>query len=135
MAQVELEHAIGYSSHIPQSVLQHPRSKSSYVFISGCVCVLNDSSDPHAQQFLRGHDDSLSCLAISNNGNCVATGQKGANADVCLWDFKSHQLVHRLGEHENGVSSINFSHDDVSLKHIDQANLPSRNYWPPSETL
>ena len=91
------------------------KSSNIYIFISGCVAVINDSNDPNAQQFLRGHDDSLTCLAISNNGQVIATGQKGENADCCLWDSQTLKLAHRLAEHEQSVGACAFSHDDVSF--------------------
>ncbi|KAG2389568.1 hypothetical protein C9374_014128 [Naegleria lovaniensis] len=122
MAQLELEHAIGFSSKLPQSVLQHPKQSNCFVFISGSVAVMNDSEDPNAQRFMRGHDDRVSCLAFANHGHLIATGQQGENADVCLWDTSSLQLTQRLGEHEKCVGAVAFSHDDKLLATVGNAS-------------
>ena len=39
--------------------------------------------DPHQQDFLRGHDDFITCLAISHNGQLAASGQQGRTYYVC----------------------------------------------------
>lgn len=44
--QVELDHAIGFSGKIVNSVFLHPNAKD-YVLIAGCSVVVGDLSDPH----------------------------------------------------------------------------------------
>ena len=44
--QVELDHAIGFSGNIIDSVQLHPNAKD-YVLIAGCSIVVGDLSDPH----------------------------------------------------------------------------------------
>jgi len=34
--------------------------------IAGASIIVGDLTDPHNQYFLRGHDDQITCLAISN---------------------------------------------------------------------
>ena len=64
--------------------------------VGAAVCI-NDLNDPHQQSFLRGHDDSISCLTLSKTGRLLASGQKGRNSDVCVWDFNSRTLKFRSG--------------------------------------
>lgn len=45
----------------------------------------------------------------------LATGQKGDNADIVLWDFNSKRALFRLSEHDYEVSHLAFSHDDTLL--------------------
>jgi len=54
--QVELDHAIGFSGKVLNSVFLHPNAKD-YVLIAGCSIVVGDLSDPHNQHFLTAHDD------------------------------------------------------------------------------
>ena len=61
---VELDHAIGYSGKIINSVFLHPNA-SEYVLIAGCSIIVGDLNDPHRQFFLSGHDDQITCLAVS----------------------------------------------------------------------
>lgn len=44
--QVELDHAIGFSGKIVNSVFLHPNTKD-YVLIAGSSVVVGDLSDPH----------------------------------------------------------------------------------------
>ncbi len=63
-ATIDLEHAIGFSGSIPSSVLFHPNGED-YIYISGGCVVIANVTDPHNQQFLRGHDDNVTCIALS----------------------------------------------------------------------
>ena len=77
--------------------------------------VTRDIADPHNQSFLTAHDDQITCLAVSYNGNMLASGQRGENADVVLWDFHSKRAVFRLSEHDYEVTLVSFSYDDRLL--------------------
>lgn len=44
--QVELDHAIGFSGRIVDSVHLHPNQKE-YLLIAGCSVVVGSLSDPH----------------------------------------------------------------------------------------
>ena len=111
---VELDHAIGFSGRVDNSVFLHPNSKE-YVLIAGCSVVTGDLNDPHSQHFLTAHDDLITCVAISNQGHLIASGQKGDNSDVVLWDYNSKRAIFRLSEHDYSVTNLAFSHDDNLL--------------------
>lgn len=83
--------------------------------IVGSSIVVRDISDPHNQHFLTAHDDQITCLAISNQGRLLASGQKGENSDVVIWDFDAKKAIYRLSEHDHEVSNLAFSHDDRLL--------------------
>lgn len=61
---LELKHAIGFNGSIPSSLFFHPNGEE-YVYISGGNIVLSSLNDAHNQHFLKGHDDKITCLAIS----------------------------------------------------------------------
>jgi hypothetical protein len=44
---VELDHAIGFSGRVDNSVFLHPNAKE-YVLIAGCSIVSGDLNDPHS---------------------------------------------------------------------------------------
>ena len=71
---VELDHAIGFSGKVDKSVFLHPNSKE-YVLIAGCSVVTGDLNDPHSQHFMTAHDDLITCIAVSNQGQLLATGK------------------------------------------------------------
>jgi len=92
----------------------HP-SVREYCLIAGSSIVVRDIQDPHNQHFLTAHDDMITCLTISTNGNLLASGQKGENSDIVVWDFTTKQAIYRLSEHDHEVSNLAFSHDDRLL--------------------
>ncbi len=112
--QVELDHAIGFSGRIVNSVFLHPNAKD-YVLIAGSSVVVGDLSDPHNQHFLTAHDDQITCLAVGNTGALLASGQKGDNADIVIWNYAEKRAMFRLSEHDKEVAQLAFSHDDRLL--------------------
>lgn len=44
--QIELDHAIGFSGRVVNSVFLHPNTKD-FVLVAGCSVVVGDLSDPH----------------------------------------------------------------------------------------
>ena len=107
---VEFEHFIGINT-IPSSTHFHPNGQK-YIFSSGASLVIGDLIDPHAQEFLRRHDDAITCTALSRSGQLIASGQKGENADVFIWDYATQKVMHRFEEHDFGIQSIAFSEDE-----------------------
>ena len=72
-----MEHSIGYNGRYMNTVLFHPLEKSTLIYNNGGLIVIESLHDKHQQEFLRGHDMEVSCIAVSNNGKLLASGQKG----------------------------------------------------------
>jgi WD40 repeat protein len=58
------------------------------------LAVLNNlilclQSNPLKQLQLRGHDDAITAFAMSPNGALLASGQKGQNSDVIIWNTQT----------------------------------------------
>mmetsp|Transcript_7868 Transcript_7868/g.18371 ORF Transcript_7868/g.18371 Transcript_7868/m.18371 type:complete len:615 (-) Transcript_7868:106-1950(-) len=111
---LDLEHAIGCNVRFPNICLLHPDGKS-YVKAVGGVVILGDLNNPHEQVFLHGHDDFITCIAISHRGDLCASGQQGANADVILWDLNEKAMRFKFEEHDHGIDCLCFSHDGAFL--------------------
>ena len=111
---IELEHAIGYSAEYLKSIYFHPNS-INYIYITGACIVIGDLTNAQGQNFLRGHDDLITCLSLSPSGNLIASGQRGYNADVLVWDFSSKQIKFQFSEHDHEIKCVDFSHDDRLL--------------------
>lgn len=111
---IELDHAIGYTGEILNSILLHPMQQD-YIAISGANIIIGDISDPHKQRFLKGHDDQVTCIAISHNGKLLASGQRGDNSDVLVWSYDTGKLLYKLSEHDYEITTLDFSHDDRLL--------------------
>ncbi|KAH8044466.1 WD repeat-containing protein [Aureococcus anophagefferens] len=104
---IELEHAIGLST-LRGGLHYHPNGRE-YLYAAGASIVVCDFEDPHAQAFLRGHDDSITCVAMSAKGALVASGQRGENADAIVWDYERKSLLFRLSEHDHAATSTTAS--------------------------
>lgn len=85
---LELEHALGLAGEVFDGLHFHPDDGDTYIYPAGaCIgtlvtlritfpvalhwaffryhAVMAKLSDPHQQTFLRGHDESISCLQMS----------------------------------------------------------------------
>eukprot|EP00446_Apocalathium_sp_SHHI-4_P042893 CAMPEP_0177326478 /NCGR_PEP_ID=MMETSP0368-20130122/18364_1 /TAXON_ID=447022 ORGANISM="Scrippsiella hangoei-like, Strain SHHI-4" /NCGR_SAMPLE_ID=MMETSP0368 /ASSEMBLY_ACC=CAM_ASM_000363 /LENGTH=612 /DNA_ID=CAMNT_0018786447 /DNA_START=51 /DNA_END=1889 /DNA_ORIENTATION=+ len=111
---IELEHAIGCNVGFKSICHFHPNG-NHYVKAVGGVVIVGDLSDPHEQTFLHGHDDFITCLAVSNDGRLAASGQQGQNADVILWDLNSRRQLYCFQEQDHGIDCLCFSFDDRYL--------------------
>ena len=112
--QLKLDHGMGYNGLIPNSLILHP-NLVDYLYIAGGVIVVSELNDPNKQKLLRGHDDVVTCVALSHNGKLLATGQKGENSDIFIWDYDSGNIIYTLSEHDYEVSVLSFSNDDRLL--------------------
>jgi len=84
----------------------------SMVFALGSTIIKRDIVDPKNQQFLQGHSDRVTCMALSPSGKYLASGQVthlGFQADVIVWDMESLEIVHRLRLHKVRVEALAFS--------------------------
>jgi WD40 repeat protein len=113
---VEMEHFIGFNS-ILNGAIFHPNGQK-YVFSNGANLIIGDLIDTHSQEFLRNHDDSVTCVALSPSGRLIASGQKGDNADVYVWDYNSRKAIYKFEEHDNMVQGVAFSDDEKILASI-----------------
>eukprot|EP00929_Paragymnodinium_shiwhaense_P085336 TRINITY_DN4573_c0_g1_i1.p1 TRINITY_DN4573_c0_g1~~TRINITY_DN4573_c0_g1_i1.p1 ORF type:complete len:497 (-),score=72.40 TRINITY_DN4573_c0_g1_i1:46-1536(-) len=111
---VELEHAIGCNVENRGICHLHPNGRD-YIKAVGAVVLVGSLQDPHEQEFLQGHDDFITCLALSHRGDFIASGQQGANADVILWSFDLRRQVFCFQEQDHGIDCLCFSHDDRYL--------------------
>ena len=118
---LELEHVIGYTGAHLATLVALPRLTSAFAKSMGSVVVIGDVGDPHAQEFLRGHDMELSALAVSASGALIASGQlgsshrKGHHAPVIVWDGNTKRQAFVLHGHTLRVRSLAFSPDERFL--------------------
>ena len=116
-AGMELEHVIGYSGHFRDTILHVPSQPDTCIMSMGTVVVIQDLNDPHRQEFLRGHDEEITALAITASGSLVASGQKGSTfhkgdkAQVLVWDLERRVDLFQLEGLVGSVVSLAFSPD------------------------
>lgn len=110
ISPLELEHAIGFSA-VRSGVHMLPGTTRYAHVVGGCI-VISDVNDEHFQLFLRAHDDDITALKVSRSGRYMVSGQRGHNADVCVWDTANFRVVQRFSEIEKGVLAVDISHDE-----------------------
>jgi WD40 repeat protein len=111
---VELEHAIGCSLSIKGAANLHPNGRDMICCAGGAV-VVTSLTDAHEQVLLNGHDDFITCIAVTRQGHLIASGQQGNQADVILWDVDSRKPRFRWQEHDFGIACLTFTRDDALL--------------------
>lgn len=95
---LNLHSVIGFGGQVQNGLIVHPDGKT-LIYPLGSTIVLRDKADSNAQEFLQGHTDKVSCLALSKSGRYLASGQityMGFTADIIIWDVESRSLLHRL---------------------------------------
>jgi WD40 repeat protein len=116
---LEIEAVIGYKGDVIQGLLLHPDNEH-IIFSLGSTVIVRDIVS-RGQTFLRGHDNEITCLAISPSGKFIASGQKthsGFNADIMVWDFAEKKMVYKLTMHKVCIRSLCFSPGDNYLASV-----------------
>jgi WD40 repeat protein len=120
MEHLELSAVIGFAGSVPNGIILLPDNRSM-IFALGSTVVKRDIVNPQNQQFLQGHSDRVTCMALSPSGKFLATGQVthlGFQADVIVWDMDTLEIVHRLRLHKVRVEGVAFSCNDKWLATI-----------------
>ncbi|KAL2918632.1 hypothetical protein HK105_202033 [Polyrhizophydium stewartii] len=109
--QLKLDSIIGFGGTVPGGLIKH-RDGIHTIYSLGSTVVINDSRKKNSQEFLQGHTNVVSCIAISKDGKQIASGQvthMGFQADIIIWDFEERKLLRRLTLHKVKVQALAFS--------------------------
>lgn len=123
-----MEHSIGYTGRYRNTIHYHPTDKDTLIYNIGGLLVIEDLHDKHKQEFLRGHDMEISCVAVSPNGKFLATGQRGTTfqrtpeAPVIMWNYETRKPLAVLKGMMDCVNILEFSPDGRYLAGIGQNN-------------
>ena len=101
---------------MPGGLLVHP-DKEHIVYPLGNTIVVKNLST-HLQRFLSGHNDNVSCVAISKTGCNIASGQHthmGFKAEVIVWNYQEMRIYCRLLLHKVTVEALAFSPNEKFL--------------------
>lgn len=131
LKSLDLEAVIGFGGKVRDGLFYHPGGE--YVLYPlGMTLVVKRLCD-NKQEFLDGHTNVISSIALSHDGRYAASGQKthaGFKAEVIVWDLKvafagdddgtdgeagARAKVHTLRMHRVRVVDLAFSADDAYL--------------------
>mmetsp|Transcript_6499 Transcript_6499/g.24427 ORF Transcript_6499/g.24427 Transcript_6499/m.24427 type:complete len:620 (-) Transcript_6499:219-2078(-) len=125
---MKLHTVIGFDGTVPSGLTLHP-SRQHILYPLGSTLIIKNlletaksgSTAKDSSRFLKGHNGPISCVAMSQTGRYVASGQSthmGFKASVIIWDYESGQIVHKLQLHKVKVQSLAFSADEKYLLSI-----------------
>ncbi|CAB3362025.1 Hypothetical predicted protein [Cloeon dipterum] len=120
MAKVETlaaKFVVGFEGAVPGGLVVHPRGQHIIYPIGAKLVIQNWSSGE--QTLLEGHTSSISAVAVSPNGQYLASGQKlcppQLKATVILWTFESKACINKYEVHRTTVCGLAFSCDSKHL--------------------
>ena len=83
--ELELGAVIGFTGQVVQGLVLHPDNEHLVYPLGSTIVIRHVVS--RVQSFLRGHDQRVSCITISNSGNYLASGQQthmGFQAEIII---------------------------------------------------
>jgi len=107
---------IGFNGAILNGLSVHP-DRQHLMYAVGNTVVVEDTNTKE-QEYLRGHTNNVTCIAVSKSGKYIASGQvthQGFKADVIIWDFEKRQKHAKLTLHKVKVEALAFSPNDKYL--------------------
>lgn len=128
---LDLQSIVGFEGRVRDGLIYHPDGEW-ILYPLGATIVAKNIQTGH-QEFLDGHTNAVSSLALSHDGNKLASGQvadSGFTAEVIIWDltiaFKGDNKavpgevgrlakIHTLSLHMVSVVDVGFNCDDTVL--------------------
>jgi WD40 repeat protein len=128
--ELKIKSVIGFNGKVPGAMTYTPCGNYIIYPLGSFVVIKNIKTNKEA--FLDGHNNDVSCIAISHNGEKIASGIShltGVKADCLVWDLiKAKKLldsgkvmigdacgIHRLKQHLGRVQAVSFSANDQYL--------------------
>eukprot|EP01137_Pigoraptor_chileana_P008790 Opistho-2@56123 len=114
---LELKSTVGFGGNVHGGLNIHP-DKKHVIYPLGSTVVVREIANNHKQDFLQGHTNTVSCVAVSKSGRFIASGQithMGFQAEIIVWDFATRKLVYKFAIHKVKVQALAFSPNDKYL--------------------
>ncbi|KAF8397340.1 hypothetical protein HHK36_016253 [Tetracentron sinense] len=123
---LDLEEIVGLTTKNANGLASNI-SNGDCVYLAGCVVVIYNVESGTQSHLMVPHrmPKPLSCVAVSQDGRCVAAGESGHQPAVLVWDHASQDFISELKGHQYGVASIAFSPDG---KHMVSVGFPHDGY-------
>ncbi|XP_042510951.1 WD repeat-containing protein 62 isoform X3 [Macadamia integrifolia] len=119
---LDLEEIIGLTTKNSNGLTSNI-STGDCIYLAGCVVVIyNVDSRTQSHLMVSARTPkALSCVAVSQDGRYIASGESGHQPAVLIWDYSTQDLISELKGHQYGVACIAFSPNG---KHLVSAGFP-----------
>uniref|UniRef100_A0A3B4ZWV6 WD repeat domain 90 n=1 Tax=Stegastes partitus TaxID=144197 RepID=A0A3B4ZWV6_9TELE len=109
---IKLKAVIGYNGNGRGNMVWSP--DQLFAYSCGCVVVV-EYLDTGRQRHFQGHSEEISCLAVTNDAQTVASAAGGSNDSkslICIWDVQKGICRNTISHHWGAVQCLAFSRDD-----------------------
>ncbi|XP_061823595.1 WD repeat-containing protein 90 isoform X2 [Nerophis lumbriciformis] len=133
-AAMKLKAVIGYNGNGRGNMVWSP-DQGLFAYSCGGVVVV-EYLNSGRQRHLQGHNEEISCLAISNDAKIMASAAIKCNSSslICIWDIQSGDCLKTISYHRGAVQCLAFSKDDCFFLSVGDFTDPMVALWS-SKTL
>ncbi|CAN9508568.1 unnamed protein product [Ophioblennius macclurei] len=125
-----LKAVIGYNGNGRGNMVWSP-DQGLFAYSCGCTVVV-EYLHTGRQRHLRGHSEEISCLAVTNDAQTLASAAGGSNGNksvICIWDIQNGTSGKTISYHRGAVQCLAFSRDDRFLVSIGDFVEPEVALW------
>ncbi|KAM8730726.1 WD repeat-containing protein 90 isoform 2-T2 [Acanthopagrus schlegelii] len=127
---IKLKAVIGYNGNGRGNMVWSP-DQGLFAYSCGCVVVV-EYLHTGGQRYLQGHSEEISCLAVTNDAQTVASAAGGTNSGgslICIWDVQNGTCRKTISYHSGAVQSLAFSRDDLFFLSVGDFSDPEVALW------
>uniref|UniRef100_UPI0037E729E7 WD repeat-containing protein 90 n=1 Tax=Semicossyphus pulcher TaxID=241346 RepID=UPI0037E729E7 len=127
---IKLKAVIGYNGNGRGNMVWSP-DQGLFAYSCGCLVVV-EYLHTGRQRHLQGHSEEISCLAVTNDAQTVASAAGGSNGNrslICIWDVQKGTCRKTISYHRGAVQSLAFSRDDRFFLSVGDFSDPEVALW------
>ncbi|XP_020567837.1 WD repeat-containing protein 90 isoform X2 [Oryzias latipes] len=127
---IKLKAVIGYNGNGRNNMVWSP-DQGLFAYTCGSMVVV-EYLHTGSQRHLQGHTEEISCLAITNDAQIVASAAGSGDGDkslICIWDVQNGACSTTISYHRGAVQSLAFSRDDRFFLSVGDFSEPGLALW------
>uniref|UniRef100_A0AAQ6AM06 WD repeat domain 90 n=1 Tax=Amphiprion ocellaris TaxID=80972 RepID=A0AAQ6AM06_AMPOC len=127
---IKLKAVIGYNGNGRGNMVWSP-DQGLFAYSCGCVVVV-EYLDTGRQRHFQGHSEEISCLAVTNDAQTVASAAGSSNGNkslICIWDVQKGICRNTISYHRGSVQCLAFSRDDRFFLSVGDFSDPEVALW------
>uniref|UniRef100_A0A8C8EM98 WD repeat-containing protein 90 n=1 Tax=Oncorhynchus tshawytscha TaxID=74940 RepID=A0A8C8EM98_ONCTS len=127
---LRLKAVIGYNGNGRANMVWNPET-GLFAYSCGCVVVVENLHTGSQRHWL-GHTEEISCLAVTNDAQTVASaagGSGGSRSLICIWNVQDGTCSNTISYHQGAVQALSFSRDDFFFLTVGDFTDPEVALW------